>query len=957
MSDKTTATPGPEPTGPGAIVSDPKQRKVRYKKTLNLPQSAFPMRANLAQNEPQSRRRWDREGLYLRLLEERAGAEPFVFHDGPPYANGSIHAGHVLNKVLKDIVVRSRNLAGRRCPFVPGWDCHGLPIEHKVMTQLVDSGKIEKLNRLDDNARRMAIRRECARYAQKYQRVQAEQIERLLTLADYPNAYLTMTPAYEKAVIEVFAELVDQGLVYRDLKPVHWSVANRTALAEAELEYFEREDPSIYVRFDAGDPAAVGAAFGVELREEVSFLIWTTTPWTLAANLLIAVHDQYRYALVKIDGRPTVIARELVETVTGIAASAAVEVLGEAGGQALVGLAYEHPFCGRRGRIVAAPYVTLEDGTGLVHTAPGHGQEDYETGQREGLEVYSPVRGDGTYDDTVPEWLRGVLVWDANPLVVERLRASGHLFHDQSFRHSYPHDWRSKTPVLFRCTEQWFVAVDRPTRYGAKSLRQLALAASEEIRFIPGWGRDRLRGMLESRPDWCVSRQRSWGLPIPAFRQADGEVFLTPASVRAVGEAFGRDGSDAWFTQEPAAILADYDPAADPDAPPGLEIEGLEKMYDIFDVWFESGSSWNAVMRTPGRGFPVDLYLEGSDQHRGWFQLSLLPALGATGRSPFKSVLTHGFTVDREGRKMSKSVGNVLEIDELMRRYGADICRWWVSSLAFENDIKVDLKYFDLAADSYRKVRNTLRFLLSNLADFTPERAVDLAALEPTSLDAYALAQAAELRRRVVEAYEQYEIRQAHLLLFDFCNETLSAFYLDAIKDRLYCDPPDSPRRRASQTVLVTIADLVAALLAPILPHTADEAFRALHGPAAGSVHLRVFPELEAAADPAWPRVLEIRGAALKALEQAKEQGIENRLDAGVILADPDGTLARFAADLVDVVGTSRVELTASGDAVTVRDLRAEPRCERSWRRDPSVRERCDGGWLSDRDAAAVGIA
>ena len=978
-------------TTPSDAPQTAEERKKKYKQSLNLPKTSFPMRANLAQNEPQSIKRWAEENLFESVLEARADAPVFAFHDGPPYANGSIHVGHLLNKVLKDVVVRSRLVMGERCHYVPGWDCHGLPIEHKVLSGLVESGKIDKIQNLDEDARRMAIRRECHKSASKFQKLQAEQMQRLLTLADYEHPYMTMAPEYERSVLELFAELLEQGIVYRALKPVYWSIANRTALAEAELEYMDRTDPSIYVDFEATDVAALAAAFGVdaatvaasdgENEHAAAFLIWTTTPWTLASNVLIAVHARARYVLARIAGargeRLHVVAKELLGAVAKaggagegeVKVSAEITVLAEVDGKALLGLEYEHPFCDRRGRIVEAEYVTLEDGTGLVHTAPGHGAEDFETGQREGVEVYCPVRADGTYDDSVPEWLRGLSVWDANPKVIAHLIDSGHLYHHHDFVHSYPHDWRSKTPVIYRATEQWFVGVDQPTKRDGKSLRELALhAAEEEIRFYPSWGKNRLRGMLESRPDWCLSRQRSWGLPIPAFRRADGSVFLTSASVRAVAEAFSgegakKEGSDAWFQHSPAELLRTYDPASDPDAPEGLEISELEKMYDIFDVWFESGSSWHAVMRARGIGYPVDLYLEGSDQHRGWFQLSMLPALGATGHAPFKSVLTHGFTVARDGKKMSKSLGNTLEVEDLLKQHGADVCRWWVSSLDFENDIKVDIELFQIAGESYRKVRNTLRFLLSNLADFDPvasggKGAVDLAALDPCSLDAWVLERTADLRERVFAAFRGYAFRQAHLQLFDFCNETLSAVYLDAVKDRLYCDRPDAPRRRSAQAAIRRIAETLIELLAPILPHTADEAWRALVGEDAGSVHLRVAEPVESApADAAWKMVFEARERVLKALETAKAEGLDNRIDAGVVLGDPESVLAPFAAELPDVFGVSRVELTGEAGETRIVDLRAEPRCERSWRRDATVKQRADGGWLSDRDAEAVGLA
>ena len=854
--------------------------KPNFKKTLNLPKTAFPMRANLKQNEPASEKRWATETLYAKLVEARAASTPFIFHDGPPYANGSIHVGHLMNKVLKDIVVRSRLLEDRSCPYVPGWDCHGLPIEHKVMTELVERGKMDKINELEDDKRRMVIRRECRTYAEKHQKAQTRQMKRLLTLADYDDPYLTMNPGYEQAVLEVFADLVAEGVVYRQLKPVHWSIDNQTALAEAELEYEDRTDPSVFVDFPVSDAAALGAAFGVELDGTPTLLIWTTTPWTLVANMAIAVHERGRYALVESGGGVRVIASALVDSVMQAAGHEDASVLAECDGSALLGLTYEHPYCDRTSPVVAADYVTFEDGTGLVHTAPGHGTDDYFTGIREGLEVYCPVQGDGTYDETVPDWLQGKSVWEANPLVVERLTASGHLLHHHDYLHSYPHDWRSGTPVIFRSTEQWFISVNEPTRSAGASLRDQAMKATEsDITFIPEWGRNRMRGMLESRPDWCISRQRSWGLPIPAFATESGDIVLTAASTRAVAEAVGERGSDAWFTETPAQLLATWDPDADPDAPDGVSVDALSKTYDIFDVWFESGSSWNAVMRRRGLGYPIDLYLEGSDQHRGWFQLSLLPGLGATAQSPFKTVLTHGFVNDRQGRKMSKSQGNALDVDTLLESFGADVCRWWVSSLSYENDVRADEELFQLAGESYRKVRNTLRFLLSNLGDFDAD-SMRVEHVPGSSIDAWALAQAAELQETVRSAYERCDFRRAHLALFDFCNETLSAVYCVAVKDRLYCDRVDTERRRLSQTVLHEIAELLCRLLAPILPHTADEAWRDLHGDAA-CVHLETFKGCSGDCDAHWPQVMAARDEVLKALEEAKPRGIEKPLDAG----------------------------------------------------------------------------
>jgi len=965
-----------------------------YKKTLNLPKTGFPMKANLVQNEPATLKRWsklgDGEGLYRAMLRARAGTPKgrFVFHDGPPYANGSIHLGHLLNKCLKDFVVRSRVMMGFEVPYVPGWDCHGLPIEHRVMTDLHEKGKAEKLNELDDGARRMAVRRECKAYAEKQIKVQAGQMQRLLTAADYEHPYLTMTPGYEGAVLDVLAALCAQGLVFKALKPVHWSVANETALADAELEYQDREDLSVFVDFEAADAGRVYEAFGVAEDERPgqtpSFMIWTTTPWTLPANLAIAVHEGFEYALVRADGNVTVLAAELAEKVLKAGGAEEVEVLARAPGRALVGLRYRHPFMDEAPKplgdpdadtskcytVVHAAYVTLEDGTGLVHTAPGHGSEDYLTGLAEGIPTYCPVLGNGTYDETAPAWLRGVSVWEANETVAKRLEESGHLFHSQRFVHSYPHDWRSKTPVIFRCTEQWFVGVDQETARDGKTLREMALkhTAGDEVSFVPGWGRNRMRGMLESRPDWCISRQRAWGLPIPAFTMADGSAFMTAASVRAVADVVREQGSDAWFTMSAEELLAGYDPAGDPEAPEALRarsltLGALSKGQDILDVWFESGSSWNAVMRrrSEGRDFPVELYLEGSDQHRGWFQLSLLPALGMMGEPPFKTLLTHGFMVDKDGKKLSKSAGHTIE--NLFEHYGADVLRWWVSSLAYEGDMKVDEAFFKLAGESYRKVRNTLRFMLSNLSDFEPELdgagRVKLGEIPPTSLEAWVLGEFDRVRDEVIGAYERYQFHAAHKALYNFCNSTLSAEYLAAVKDRLYCDKAESGRRRRTQRVLWWMTDGLCRLIAPVLSHTADEAWVELTGEVGTSVHLGEFPAASGVAvSEHWAKAHEAMEGAMRALEQAKgSMGIDNPLDAGLSLSDPEGVLALFErSDLADLCGVSRVSFVSGSGGAQVVDLRGEARCERSWKRDGTVKVRSDGGMLSDRDAGAVGV-
>ncbi len=930
-----------------------------YKGTLNLPQTVFAMKANLTQSEPMSMARWEAMDLYQHMQRTRVDAPVFRFHDGPPYANGPIHIGHLVNKVLKDMVVRSHMMEGMRVPYTPGWDCHGLPIEHRVVGELVKKGKMKDLDALPVEVRRMAIRKACAADATKFIGVQAKAMQRLLTIADYANPYRTMDFAYEEGTLGVFAELLETGVVFRERKPVHWSIANRTALAEAELEYESRDDPSVWVDFEASDPAAVAKAFGLsDPIGSPSLMIWTTTPWTLPANLAIAVGPSYRYVLVRIDGSETIVAADLLARVQSAIGATQVEVIAQTDGANLVGLSYRHPFCEREGRVIAGDHVTLEDGTGLVHTAPGHGEDDWRVGRREGLPAYCPVRDDGTYDDSVPDWLQGMNIWEANPVVVKRLEQSGHLVHQVVFTHSYPHDWRSKTPVIFRATEQWFIGVDRPLKQGSETLRGRGLhAVDHTIGFVPAWGRNRLRGMLESRPDWCLSRQRAWGLPIPSFTLPDGSAFMTPATVRAVAKVIGQKGSDAWFTETPAVLLAAYRPTDDPLAPQGLKVESLEKMFDIFDVWFEAGSSWNSVLRARGQGFPADLYLEGSDQHRGWFQLSLLPALGVTGQSPFHSVVTHGFVVDRDGKKMSKSLGNALEVEDLLKEFGAEVCRWWVSGLAFENDIRVDLDHVRAAGEAYRKIRNTLRFLMGNIGDLpTGDCVAEAMRTPPESLDGWALGELSRVQREVRDAFNRYAFREAHLAIFDFCNDTLSSVYCAATKDRLYCDPVDAPRRRQTQRVMRLTAHTLCRLLAPILPHTADEAFRSMVGEAE-CIHTHAHLPFQFTAHADWSKVLVARMAAMKALEGAKANGVDNPLDAGLTLPDPDGVLAKFQSELADVCGVSRVSLQRDSTAVTVHDLREEPRCERSRRRDASVRLRADGVALSDRDAAAVGAA
>jgi len=979
-----------------------------YKDTLNLPKTSFDMRANLLEKEPAIQEKWRREKLYEQIARRRRGAEKFVLHDGPPYANANIHMGQALNKVLKDIVLRVKTMSGfDTTPFVPGWDCHGQPIEQKIVEQLGE--KMETMPAME-------IRRRCFEHASKYVKLQSEQFQRLGVMGAFDQAYVTMSPEYEAAVLEVFARLVGQGLVYRQLKPVHWSIANRTALAEAELEYHDRQDASIYVFLPLSDRNA--QAVPHKAGDRLGLLIWTTTPWTLPANRATAIQPGFRYAAVHVetpDGAMTwLIAAERLEAVLGALAAGrpgyltAHEVLAELTGREILQaeLAYQHPLePSRLCPVVPADYVTLEEGTGLVHTAPGHGLEDYGTGLKYGLEIYCPVLEDGTFDKTAPEWIQGLSVWQANPKVVEHLRAASLLVLEETITHSYPHDWRSKTPTIFRATEQWFIAVDRPLASGAPSLRQMALEACRRdpdeggVEFIPAWGRNRIAGMLESRPDWCISRQRAWGLPIPAFFNDAGRPLLTAASVRAVAKTFAKKGSDAWFELSPPELLGDYDPADDQhlEDPAAFAVEKLTKGRDTFDVWFESGSSWFAVAVARGlvENIPVDLYLEGSDQHRGWFQLSLLPALGAEGRCPFKTVLTHGYVVTGEGYKMSKSLGNAIEVGDQLQKRGADILRLWVASQNYQDDIRCSEELIAQAEDAYRKIRNTLRFCMGACNDFDPARH----ATDPSehSVDLWMKMELHRLIRDVRQAYDRYEFHRASRLIYQFCTVEASSVYLSAVKDRLYCESPDAIRRRASQTIIHQMLLALTKLLAPILPHTAEEAWEHIPFRPAGeppSVHLADLPDydeavLELAEDlrpvnpdlaafssdeltpgPAWiwNRLMDLRQDGLAKLEALRNAGVKNALDAEAIFKVPAendqvaSLIETYLKELEDLLGVGyarieRVDALPEGTAaaVEVADARQKyPRCARSWKRRPDVGANPSYPDLSARDAAVM---
>ncbi|MFW5840963.1 MAG: isoleucine--tRNA ligase [Planctomycetota bacterium] len=974
--------------------------KNSYKDTLNLPQTDFDMRAGLLKKEPAIQQQWKEDGLYEKIRDARDGSERFILHDGPPYANGNIHMGTALNKVLKDMVIRTKNMAGLDAPYLPGWDCHGLPIEAKVMDELG-----EKARQMDP----MDIRSRCAEYAGGFVDKQSEQFQRLGVMGHFADPYITMAPRYESATLEVFAKLVEQGIVYRQLKPVHWSIENRTALADAELEYHDREDSSIYVGFEiveGGDslPSVAG--------DTQALMIWTTTPWTLPANLAAAVSPEFQYAAVHAETADGNFTWYLAEKRAAVVIDAiqskrdgwlrSYKPLGTLSGLELIeaGVKYRQPLkpetlC----PVVAADYVTLEDGTGIVHTAPGHGLEDYGTAMKIGLDVYCPVRPDGTFDETAPPWLVGKTVWQANPAVIEHLTGNGRLVLSETISHSYPHDWRSKTPTIFRATEQWFIAVDKPVGDRDQSLRQMALQATSKdaddggIDFVPNWGRNRMAGMLESRPDWCISRQRAWGLPIPAFFNENGDTLLTPSSVRCVARCFAEKGSDAWFTLSPAEILADYDPADDPDLDDASAFDpaGLRAARDIFDVWFESGSSWFAVAIQRGLAdtIPVEMYLEGSDQHRGWFQLSLLPALGAHQRPPFQTVLTHGFVVTEDGYKMSKSLGNVIDVIEQLSKRGADILRLWIASQNYQDDIRCSEELIGQAEDAYRKIRNTLRFMMGNLYDFDP--AVNAQDPADHSIDLWMRLELQVLIREVRQAYDRYEFHRATRLLYEFCTVQASSIYMSAVKDRLYCEAPDAVRRRASQTVLYEMLVTMVKLLAPILPHTCEEAWANIPNRTDDepeSVHLAALPEfdeeaielaedlrpvnpddgtattdvLQAGPGIIWDALLDLRDEGLNKLEALRNAGVKNSLNAEAVFRVPAGD--RGAAELVETylheledllgVGYARIESAEGIDRidVAVADSRQKyPLCQRSRKRRPDVGEVEGYPDVSKRDA------
>ncbi len=925
-----------------------------YKETLNLPVTRFDMKANLPAREPETQRRWRAGDLYGHVRAARKDRPRKVLHDGPPYANGEIHMGHLLNKVLKDFVVRALTMAGFDSPYVPGWDCHGLPIEHKVMKDL--GSKAATLNQSE-------VRALCHTEALHWVDVQRTQFQRLGVIGDWDRPYLTLDHRYEAGIVDVLADLLEQGYVFRQLKPIHWCVTDRTALAEAELEYKDETSPSIYVNFPmvAGVPADWGDG-------PWHAMIWTTTPWTLPANVAIAAHPDLDYAGIRYTDPTTgaavqtILAADLVAKVMALRKVSEFTEVGRVKGRALEHAEYRHAFIERVSPVVLAAYVTVEDGTGLVHTAPGHGTEDYQTGRQYQLPTLSPVDAAGKYTDEAPEWLRGKNVFAANPLVINQLRDSGHLFHDLSFAHSYPHCWRCKKPVIFRATEQWFIGVDR------NDLRGRTLKAISDVTWLPGWGRSRIEAMVSLRPDWCVSRQRSWGVPIPAFGcEKCGTQVLTAENARHVRDLFRARGADAWYTEPAEALL-----------PPGLACpqcggSTFHKENDILDVWFESGSSHRAVLDEPSFGLggaPAFMYLEGSDQHRGWFQSSILTSVGATGKPPFETVLTHGFVVDDKGEKMSKSVGNTISAVKATEQYGADVLRLYVASMDYADDVRMSERGIKETAEAYRKIRNTFRYFLGNLEDYAD---FDPATVDPSTLleiDRWALGQLNALIRDVRASYESFEFYRVYQRIYQFCSVTLSSLYLDVLKDRLYAELPKGPERRAAQFVLSKLHDALTRLVAPLIPHTAEELWEFLP-PALkelSSVHLAEFPESDpqwddAERDARWERLLGICAVVFQSLESKRrdkiigsgqEAAVTCRVhssDAPFVVAHQELLTTLCIISELKVVADDHIE---SSGLPAVEALKAtHAKCERCWNLRPSVGQNATYPTLCDRCAAS----
>jgi isoleucyl-tRNA synthetase len=910
-----------------------------YKQTLNLPRTDFPMKANLVKREPEMIETWDRLELYHMIRKASKGRKRYMLHDGPPYANGHIHMGTAFNKVLKDIIVKSRQMAGFDAPYVPGWDCHGLPIEHKVDTEL--GSKKAEMSLVE-------TRQYCRKYAEKYIDIQRNEFKRLGVFGEWENPYLTMAFPYEATIVREFGKFALNGSLFKSKKPIYWCTSCQTALAEAEVEYGEHSSPSIFVRFpmisDLGEnhPSLKG--------KEVSIAIWTTTPWTIPANLAIALHPDLDYVAVDTgNNQALILARDLLDICMNSFGLDQYEVVAEFKGADLENLKAKHPLYDRESVIVLAHYVTLDAGTGCVHTAPGHGREDYETGLDYDLDVYSPVDDAGRFTEDVV-FFAGLDVFEANAIINQKLADMGVLLKEEPITHEYPHCWRCKKPVIFRSTEQWFISMEKT------ALRKKALRAIQEVSWIPNWGQDRIYGLIENRPDWCISRQRAWGVPITVlYCRGCGNVVITPEILEHIAQLVEGSGADIWFIKSEEELVPPETTC------PGCGSAQFKKETDILDVWFDSGVSYAAVMEA--RDYldsPSDLYLEGSDQHRGWFHSSLLCSVGTREKAPYKNVLTHGFVVDGHGKAMHKSAGNVISPEDLIRNYGAEIIRLWVSAEDYRDNIRLSEEILQRLTEAYRRIRNTCRFILGNLSDFDPSKD-SLPYEDMDELDRWALHRLQEVGARIIRAYDQFEFHPVYHSLHNFCVLDLSSFYLDIIKDRLYVSPPKSRARLSAQTALYEILEVLVRLMAPILSFTADEIWQHMKNSGRPpSVHMDLFiPVKEKYKDPElasrWETIMKVRKEVTKALEIArKDKTIGHSLDATVTLGLPDqlmdalhpyGDELRFLF-IVSSVQLLRVEeVEGAYESEDVQGLKVkvtlnqDEKCERCWVHDPTVGE------------------
>ena len=933
-----------------------------WKDTVNLPRTDFPMKANLPTSEPETLARWQAMGLYGKIRARRKGAPKFVLHDGPPYANGNIHMGTALNKILKELVVKSRSMAGFDAPYVVGYDCHGLPIELKVDREL--GPKKRDLSVAE-------FCRACRAYAERFVGTMSEQFQRLGILATWEQPYLTMNFKYQAAIARALGKFVAQGLVYKGKKPVHWCIHCRTALAEAEVEYADHSSPSIYVEFQLAPESGSELASRVPALagRPVSVLIWTTTPWTIPSNLAIAFHPEFDYAAYEVDGRAVIVAEGLAERVAAAIGKPFGAPIARMKGAELEHIRFQHPLYARTSLGVLGDYVTLEAGTGAVHTAPGHGADDFETGMRYGLEIYAPIGPAGHFLDTV-ELFGGQRVFDANPKVAEALKERGRLWHREAFSHQYPHCWRCHNPVIFLATSQWFIDLDGKPVVAGKSMRDAALAAIDnEVKWIPAWGHDRMYNMVAHRPDWCISRQRVWGVPIPAVDcKKCGEAIITTELVNKTAGVFEQYGADAWYERPTEDFI--------PDGLTCAKCGGtaFEREMNILDVWFDSGSSHEAVLSVwPELTWPADVYLEGTDQHRGWFQSSLMVGLGTRGRPPFRQIVTNGFLIDVDGKKMSKSVGNAIQPQDVIKESGADIIRLWVAMSDYQEEIRIGKEILARVVEAYRKLRNTLRYLIANLYDFNPATdVVPVAKLE--EVDRYILARYADLAVRVLDAYDEYNYSAISQAVNQFATVDLSAFYNDISKDRLYTFAARSPERRSGQTAMYLMADGLTRLLAPILSFTADELWRFMPGGREESVHLALFPtreELEPLRDAAlverWGRLATVRETVLGEIEPLrKNKQIGSSLQAKVVISATKAELPlleQYAKQLPMLFIVSEVEVRPAPDDVEAH-AEAKPRvtieraggvkCERCWRYVPKVSTDPDLAGLCERCQDAI---